>query len=101
MSTCCTVRKYWDRDGLIALLSHKEDINDGVGCTELIKVLRHMDKHDIVYVLINMLHGKVEMATQNDSEAWAFNWDMKGIRIQVFMNMNLIASIERTVSALD
>lgn len=79
----------------------KEDINDGIGCTELIRGLRHMDKHDIVYVLINTLHGKVEMATQNDSEAWAFYRDMKGIRIQVFMNMNLIASIEPTVSALD
>ncbi|MGE7616101.1 hypothetical protein [Paenibacillus sp. FSL H7-0737] len=41
------------------------------------------------------------MATQNDSEAWAFYRDMKGIRIQVFMNMNLIASLEPTVSALD
>ncbi|MEK4193260.1 hypothetical protein [Paenibacillus sp. FSL L8-0323] len=60
-----------------------------------------MSKHDTVYVLINTLHGKVEMATQNDSEAWAFYRDMKGIRIQVFMNMNLIASIEPKVSALD
>lgn len=60
-----------------------------------------MSKHDIVYVLTNTLNGKVEMATQNDSEAWAFYRDMKGIRIQVFMNMNLIASIEPTVSALD
>lgn len=60
-----------------------------------------MTKHDIVYVLINTLHGKVELATGNDSEAWAFYRDMKGIRLQVFMNLNLIANVEPIVSALD
>lgn len=57
-------------------------------------------KHDIAYVLINTLHGKVELATTSDSEAWAYYRDMKGMRLQVFMNLNLIASIEPEVSAL-
>ncbi|OMF70485.1 hypothetical protein BK142_23715 [Paenibacillus glucanolyticus] len=60
-----------------------------------------MIKHDIVYVLINTLHGKVEFATTNDSEAWAFYRDTRGMRLQIFMNLNLIASVEPKVSALD
>lgn len=60
-----------------------------------------MTKHDIVYVLINTLHGRVELATTNDSEAWAFYRDMKGMRIDVFMNLNRVTSVEPTRSALD
>lgn len=58
-------------------------------------------KHDIVYVLVNTLHGKVEMATTNDSEAWAFYRDLRGMRIQIFMNLNLVASVEPTRSAIE
>ncbi|OME29366.1 hypothetical protein NSS98_25115 [Paenibacillus sp. FSL E2-0274] len=60
-----------------------------------------MNKPDIVYVLVNTLHGKVEMATSNDSEAWSFYRDMKGIRLQVFVNLNMVAYIEPVISALD
>jgi hypothetical protein len=35
-----TSPKIQGQRGLMALLSHKEDINDGIGCTELIRGLR-------------------------------------------------------------
>lgn len=53
-----------------------------------------MVKLDIVYVMTNIVTGSVEMATGNDSEAWAFYRDLKDIRISVFISGNLIASVE-------
>ncbi|KJD43381.1 hypothetical protein [Paenibacillus terrae] len=53
-----------------------------------------MVKHDIAYVLVSVITGKVEMATGNDSEAWAFYRDMRDIRILVFVDGNQIASAE-------
>lgn len=59
-----------------------------------------MVKHDIVYVLISVINGKVEMATGNDSEAWAFYRDMRDIRIAVFISGNCIATVEPTKTSL-
>lgn len=59
-----------------------------------------MVKHDIVYVLTNIVTGKVEMATGNDSEAWAFYRDMKNIRISVFISGNHIGSVEPTKTTM-
>lgn len=59
-----------------------------------------MDKNDIVYVLINTLQGKTEMATTNDYEAWTTYRDSKGFRIQIFIKGDLVASIEPKQSAL-
>jgi len=53
-----------------------------------------MVKLDLVYVLINIVTGKVEMATGNDSEAWAMYRDMKDMRISIFLDKNLVASVE-------
>lgn len=53
-----------------------------------------MVKLDIVYVLTSTINGNVEMATGNDSEAWAFYRDMKDIRISVFISGNLIATAD-------
>ena len=52
-----------------------------------------MVKLDICYVLTNAGTGSVEMATTNDSEAWAFYRDSRNIVIQVFINKNRVATI--------
>lgn len=53
-----------------------------------------MDTKDITYVLINTIHDEVESATTNDFEAWKTYRDSKELRMQVFINGNLTATIE-------
>lgn len=59
-----------------------------------------MIKQDIVYVMTSVINGKVEMATGNDSEAWAYYRDMRDIRISIFISGNRIAAVEPTKTSM-
>ncbi|MEK3787580.1 hypothetical protein [Paenibacillus sp. FSL K6-1230] len=47
-------------------------------------------KHDLVYVLINETTQEVEMATTNDSEAWAYYRDVHLVSMNIFLDMNRV-----------
>lgn len=53
-----------------------------------------MEKNKCVYVLIRDTVGNIEMATEDDFEAWAMYRDMKWLKMQVWISGNLVGSFE-------
>ncbi|MEC0248859.1 hypothetical protein P4H65_23995 [Paenibacillus chitinolyticus] len=53
-----------------------------------------MVKADLVYVLTNVESGRIEMATGDDAEAWAFFRDVRDIKISIFLNKNLVSEVK-------